>query len=62
MDTIEIHMVTFASPAARRVDGKLKEIGQIRIQQDAWSNSIFLADSEVSGDKWYACRINGSAR
>ena len=45
MDTIEIHMVTYASPAARRVDGKLKEIGQIRIQQDPWSNSIFLADS-----------------
>ena len=59
---MDIIMVTFASPAARRVAGNEKATGHTIIQLMLWKYNICFVVSAVRSDKWYAFNINGSRR
>ena len=60
METIEIHIVTFASPAALKVDGSENATGQMVMQLTVWKYRICRADSAVSAERLYARKISGS--
>ena len=55
----EITMVTFASPAARSVDGRIKEIGQITHALAQCQYIIVRAVCAVMSYKLYAQSIRG---
>ena len=51
MDTMEITMHAFTSPAARKVDGRVNDEGHIMIALIPWKYMICFVTSAVISDR-----------